>query len=203
MKLKKGSAAAKAYMAKIRGMKKTAKPAKIAGQLIYDFVVTKHNASGKPMQQKRVKVRRSDLASARTYVRKKYPHSQGWFEELYSKEPAKKKAVGVVKKAAPKRKTSQNTHKDTRSHNVNIRVMSGIDNAIKEYQRQHRLLEEINRMKAIAQDNLARYQREKNQTKTNKHIFEDKIRSTRATIKRLNENSKITKNTLVRLKKAL
>jgi len=37
-----------------------------------------------------------------------------------------KKAVGAVKKAAPKRKTAQNTHKDTKSHNVNIRVMSGI-----------------------------------------------------------------------------
>lgn len=60
---------------------------------------------------------------------------------LYTKK-AKKKAApkkkvkqgvlfGVKKKAAPKKKTAKkkkiNTHKDTKSHNVNIRVMSGTE----------------------------------------------------------------------------
>ena len=39
-------------------------------------------------------------------------------------KPAAKK-VGIVKKKATPKKTTQ--HKDTRSHNVNIRVISGMD----------------------------------------------------------------------------
>lgn len=44
----------------------------------------------------------------------------------------KRAGVGAVKKkaakkkAAPKKKTATNYHKDTKSHNVNIRVMSGM-----------------------------------------------------------------------------
>ena len=68
---------------------------------------------------------------------------------LYTKK-AKKKAVpkkkvsqgvlfGVKKKAAPKKKTIS-THKDTKSHNVNIRVVSGIgktkETALNNYKKQ-------------------------------------------------------------------
>ena len=67
-KLKKGSAAAKAFMAKIRA------------------------------------------AKGKTKVKAK----------------AKTKKVGAVKKVMPTKKSSS-MHKDTKSHNVNIRVVSGID----------------------------------------------------------------------------
>ena len=44
-----------------------------------------------------------------------------------AKKKACKKLIGAVKKkAAPKKVTS--THKDTKSHNVNIKVMSGVSN---------------------------------------------------------------------------
>lgn len=55
------------------------------------------------------------------------------------KKAAKKKAVGSVKKKAAKKvarkrvgvvKKATTMHKDTKSHNVNIRVMSGVDNSI-------------------------------------------------------------------------
>ena len=43
------------------------------------------------------------------------------------KKKAAKKKAATKKKAAPKKKTATNYHKDTKSHNVNIRVISGID----------------------------------------------------------------------------
>ena len=55
------------------------------------------------------------------------------------KKAAKKKAVGSVKKKAVKKvarkkvgvvKKATTMHKDTKSHNVNIRVMSGVDSNI-------------------------------------------------------------------------
>lgn len=64
------------------------------------------------------------------------------------KAAPKKKAVTAKKKAAPKRKTATkkaSTHKDTKSHNVNIRVVSGIG-AIKT---------DLSRKLTAAQNNLA------------------------------------------------
>ena len=46
------------------------------------------------------------------------------------KKVAKKKAAPTKKKAAPKK--SSGYHKDTKSHNVNIRVMSGLGSAIED-----------------------------------------------------------------------
>jgi len=86
MKLKKGSAAAKAYMAKIRGMKKTAKPAKKA---VAGYVKT---------------VRKGSATSVL------YTNSS---RKAPSEKPTQGKLFG--------------THKDTRSHNVNIRVVSGTE----------------------------------------------------------------------------
>lgn len=43
------------------------------------------------------------------------------------KKKAAKKKAATKKKAAPKKKTATSYHKDTKSHNVNIRVISGID----------------------------------------------------------------------------
>lgn len=46
-------------------------------------------------------------------------------------EPKKKVSQGVLfgvkKKKSPKKKAIKSTHKDTKSHNVNIRVMSGVN----------------------------------------------------------------------------
>lgn len=76
MKLKKGSAAAKAYMAKIRA--------------------------------KRKKVKKSAIAKPKR---------------------AAKKAVKAARKKAAKKVTSM--HKDTKSHNVRISVMSGVESVYK------------------------------------------------------------------------
>lgn len=46
-------------------------------------------------------------------------------KKVVKKAAPKKSARKVVKKAAPKRSVS--LHKDTKSHNVNIRVMSGME----------------------------------------------------------------------------
>lgn len=46
------------------------------------------------------------------------------------KKKAAKKKAATKKKAAPKKKTATSYHKDTKSHNVNIRVISGIDNYV-------------------------------------------------------------------------
>ena len=55
-------------------------------------------------------------------------------KKVVKKAAPKKAARKVVKKSAPKR--SVNLHKDTKSHNVNIRVMSGLPsyrNAVRVY----------------------------------------------------------------------
>jgi len=48
-------------------------------------------------------------------------------KKVVKKAAPKKAAKRVVKKAAPKKSVS--LHKDTKSHNVNIRVMSGMESA--------------------------------------------------------------------------
>lgn len=46
------------------------------------------------------------------------------------KKSAKKVAHNVAHKKAAKKSPARSLHKDTKSHNVNIRVMSGIDGAV-------------------------------------------------------------------------
>jgi len=58
------------------------------------------------------------LKKKRTVVRRK---------RTIAKKKACKKLIGAVKKKSAPKKVSS-THKDTKSHNVNIRVMSGIPN---------------------------------------------------------------------------
>ena len=50
-------------------------------------------------------------------------------KKIVKKSAPKKAAKKIVKKAAPKRSVS--LHKDTKSHNVNIRVVSGVGKNIK------------------------------------------------------------------------
>jgi len=140
-KLKKGSAAAKAFMAKLRAARgktkvvkakakklvktKKAMPAKKIGSF-----ETIYNAA--PASVKKII---NDLGEGGDYnkmakaviaLRKK-----GYFMDYdlagqivkFRKLPAKK--VGVLKKVMPIKKASS-MHKDTKSHNVNIRVVSGM-----------------------------------------------------------------------------
>ena len=81
--------------------------------------------------QKKVSISASNQQNAKDKLSKKYPNSK-YFSELFSSETITKKvgaapkkaAKKFVKKAAPKRSVS--LHKDTKSHNVNIRVVSGV-----------------------------------------------------------------------------
>lgn len=70
---------------------------------------------------------------------KKAPKKVAEVGKVKKSAPKKKAAKKVVKKAAPKKKaakksvakksaTKSSYHKDTKSHNVNIRVISGINN---------------------------------------------------------------------------
>lgn len=62
------------------------------------------------------------------------------------KKAAPKKKAATKKKAAPKKKVARNygSHKDTKSHNVNIKVVSGVNNkdeAIKRIQQNNKGIE--------------------------------------------------------------
>jgi hypothetical protein len=92
------------------------------------FDIYKRNEYGDhiPSSKKSVSIVRSNSVSAKDFLYKKYPSSK-YFIELESIERigAVKKKLAPKKKAAPKKVPG--SHKDTKSHNVNIRVMSGID----------------------------------------------------------------------------
>lgn len=51
--------------------------------------------------------------------------------------------AGVKKKKAVKKSPARSLHKDTKSHNVNIRVMSGTDDILKDYLKTKELLIKI------------------------------------------------------------
>jgi hypothetical protein len=82
------------------------------------------------------------------------------FAILYSKDKPKKvgavKKKAAVKKAAPKKKAAakkpDSYHKDTKSHNVNIRVMSGIKDLEKLHYNIYDLIKMVeNEKKALVQ----------------------------------------------------
>lgn len=64
-------------------------------------------------------------AAPKKKVAKKKAAPKKAAKKVVKKSAPKKTARKVVKKAAPKRSVS--LHKDTKSHNVNIRVMSGME----------------------------------------------------------------------------
>jgi len=144
-KLKKGSAAAKAFMARLRaakGKKKTGRPAKMK-------VYAKPNAKGKlkvyakkvsgfsayknaPVAVKRIIDRVDDGGNYLELERAKKALNQKGYDmdydlngmiTMFKKLPKSKKVTGVKPKA---KRTPVSKHKDTNSHNVNIRVMSGV-----------------------------------------------------------------------------
>ena len=52
-------------------------------KMYFEFHIVKWNETGKKILEKHVMtVQRQTLSSARTVVRKKYPSSKGYFEEL-------------------------------------------------------------------------------------------------------------------------
>jgi len=80
-------------------------------------------------------------------IKKKYPKRFSTWKEYVSQASAiyaskhkgktpvgkkHKKSIGKVKKSA-KKKSVKSYHKDTKSHNVNIRVMSGVGKNFKNY----------------------------------------------------------------------
>lgn len=102
---------------------KKAKKVSGVNDIIWIFDVHKDiNTTAK----KQIKVKASNRTSAYNKARKRYPYP--YFVELHSTQN-----IGAVKnKLKPKKKHSvkksdvKSYHKDTKSHNVNIRVMSGI-----------------------------------------------------------------------------
>lgn len=62
-------------------------------------------------------------------LKKAYPNKYSkWtdYVKAASKLVSKSKTVGAVKKTATKKTATRSTHKDTRSHNVNVKVVSGV-----------------------------------------------------------------------------
>jgi hypothetical protein len=102
------------------------------------FDIYKRNEYGDhiPSSKKSVSIVRSNSISAKDFLYKKYPSSK-YFIELESAErigAMKKKSAS--KKATPKKKSAlekvaskrmTDIHKDSKSHNVNIRVVSGMN----------------------------------------------------------------------------
>jgi hypothetical protein len=93
--------------------------------------------------KKQIKVKASNRTSAYNRAKKRYPYP--YFVELHSIEEKKIGLVKnkVVKKSAPKRKKvlkkspGRSLHKDTKSHNVRISVMSGVKDSIKQIEDMH------------------------------------------------------------------
>ena len=158
MKLKKGSKAAKEYMASIRKMKKTS--AKKVGAI--KIVEKGESKNAKP-------------SAVYQYNRTK----KGTFKGL--------KKIGATKSS---------THKDTKSHNVNIRVVSGINNNI---------LSEIQRLSKY-NDEIEKYIIEQsNRLKTDKSTTFNQLQKkiVKSSILRYKELLKSNKKHLTQLKKQI
>lgn len=153
--LKKGSAAAKAFMAKLRaargknkpkakkvGAKKTAtkkviakkvgatKKVGVLNEYAKQFIREESQDSGQGYTY-RAKILRGEPILLKEL--KNQPIKKFYFDFNEAVEIAKKlnkvpisKKVGATKKIMPTKKASS-MHKDTKSHNVNIRVVSGTD----------------------------------------------------------------------------
>lgn len=129
MKLKKGSAAAKAYMAKIRAKRKTVKKVgsvakKLSGT---DKVYIEFLNKNKGFTKDKKFFATYDKALA--YIRKNFDKVDPDMIKYVNGIGKAKKSVGSSLKISSKEKRLGYTnHKDTKSHNVNIRVVSGIGN---------------------------------------------------------------------------
>lgn len=105
------------------------KISKISGVNDVVWIFDVHNNKS-TTAKKQIKVKAPNRTSAYNKARKRYPYP--YFVELHSIE---EKKIGSVKnkknehkrKKIVKKSSAKSYHKDTKSHNVNIRVMSGLD----------------------------------------------------------------------------
>lgn len=172
MKLKKGSKAAKEYMASIRKMKKTSAKkvgASTFGENAYTFDVKARRSNGEIVKQTR-SVYANDIKKAKEILYNFLSDKLNYTNIVISKgrkghEGVPKLnsygAIKIVEKGESKNArpsavyqynrtkkgtfkglkkigaTKPSTHKDTKSHNVNIRVVSGIQKTISGMQKNY------------------------------------------------------------------
>lgn len=129
-KLKKGSAAAKAFMAKIRAAKGKTKVVKAkaktkkVGSTENDIKVTSNVKNRTFTIKKNGTTYRTGKFSKPEFEELEYNTQNDWANFLRTQDNYSKVKTGAVKKVMPTKKASS-MHKDTKSHNVNIRVVSG------------------------------------------------------------------------------
>jgi hypothetical protein len=121
MKLKKGSLEAKRYMAKIRAMKDSTKKKSIGAT---KFVEKKEPKNTKPKRTIQI-TRRSDG----TFKNFKSLGATKFVEKKEPKSTKPKRTIQITRRTdGTFKKFNQigNIHKDTKSHNVRINVLSGL-----------------------------------------------------------------------------
>jgi len=133
MNFKKGSAAAKAFMAKIRAAKGKTKVVKAKAKTKVGMNTTDNNIQVIPNVKNRTFTIKKNGTTYRTikfskpeFEELEYNTQKDWANFLNTQEAYSIVKFGAVKKVMPTKKASS-MHKDTKSHNVNIRVLSGID----------------------------------------------------------------------------
>jgi len=90
------------------------------------------------------------FATWREYV----THASSLYSKKHKVKPiVRKKKVGAVKKKAAKKSPARSIHKDTKSHNVNIRVMSGdLKNVMSVLEFYKKLKTEISKRESVILD---------------------------------------------------
>ena len=157
MKLKKGSAAAKAFMAKLRAKRATKskvkpKPSRIDDLLLLDEIKGRQKKIGaakkdyiavykKGNEQKIISVKAIDKDKAIFEAESQKGYNKLNSYDLIDIYETTAKKIGSTLKLNPKEKRlgavdkdlqtrAKTYHKDTKRHNVNIRVVSGINGII-------------------------------------------------------------------------
>ena len=136
--LKKGSAAAKAFMAKIRAAKgktkvKAKAKTKVGMNKTENDIKVTSNVKNRTFTIKKNGITyRTGKFNKAEFEENEYNTQGDWANFLrtqdfyYQVKTGAAKKVGAVKKVMPAKKASS-MHKDTKSHNVNIRVVSGVN----------------------------------------------------------------------------
>jgi hypothetical protein len=120
---KKGSAAAKAYMAKLRAARGKKSLGMNTTSNIIEVVSNEKNRTF--TIKKNGTTYRTGKFSKPEFEELEYNTLKDWDNFLKTSNDYSIVKVGAVKK--PMTKKSSSIHKDTKSHNVNIRVLSGVD----------------------------------------------------------------------------
>lgn len=130
---KKGSAAAKAFMAKLRAARGKTKVVKAKAKTKVGMDATENNIKVTSNVKNRTFTIKKNGITYRTgkfskpeFEELEYNTQNDWANFLRTQDNYSKVKTGAVKKVMPAKKASS-MHKDTKSHNVNIRVVSGID----------------------------------------------------------------------------